>query len=727
MSDYPRPLNDEARIGALDALDLLGTPPEREFERIVQMASRIFDVPIALVSLVHRDQQFFKARIGLDVRETSRELSFCTHAIMGEALFIVPDALEDERFKNNALVTGAPHIRFYAGMPLRTAEGHALGSLCLIDDKPRHDFTSREQQILRDLAALVNEHIDLRRFEREGESSRSRFRHIAATSPDGIICANSQSVITSWNTAAESLFGYTAQEALGQPLDLIIPLPMRAPHAAGFGRVAAGGPPRLIGAAINLSALRRDGSQFPVELSLSQWHEGGERCFGAIIRDITVRAAAEKQLKYAAEHDHLTGLANRSLLKQRIQQVLAAHTPATLLLIDLDGFKDVNDTLGHSAGDFVLQVVAARLRQAVAGEFMVSRLGGDEFVVFVTGTTDLLQARALGLELIAIIEEQIEYDEQPIFIGASVGIAASSGAIESEEQLLGNADLALYQAKSDGRHLVNIFTPELRQTASRKGAISSSMRQAWERREFELYYQPQINLADGSLCGAEALIRWNHPTLGVTAPAVFLPVLEAGLLAVPVGEWILRTACRQAAQWRQMGVGHFRMGVNLFAAQFRARDFADMVKAILAEFNLPASALELEITENTILRNEQRIMQPLQHLRDLGVGIAFDDFGTGFASLSLLKDYPVSRLKIDRSFVSGADRSSRDEAIIEAVTRLAAGFHLEVIAEGIETLEQAALMRRYDCGEGQGYLYGRPMTADDFARRYLSGPALAAQ
>ena len=176
-----------------------------------------------------------------------------------------------------------------------------------------------------------------------------------------------------------------------------------------------------------------------------------------------------------------------------------------------------------------------------------------------------------------------------------------------------------------------------------------------------------------------------------------------------------------------MGVGHFRIGVNLFAAQFRARDFADMVKAILAEFNLPASALELEITENTILRNEQRIMQPLQHLRDLGVGIAFDDFGTGFASLSLLKDYPVSRLKIDRSFVSGADRSSRDEAIIEAVTRLAAGFHLEVIAEGIETLEQAALMRRYDCGEGQGYLYGRPMTADDFARRYLPGPALAAQ
>jgi diguanylate cyclase (GGDEF)-like protein/PAS domain S-box-containing protein len=719
MSEYPRPLNDEARIRALDALELVGSLPEREFERIVQMASRIFDVPIVLVSLVHRDHQFFKARVGLDVSETSREVSFCTHAIMGEGVFVVADAHEDERFRSNALVTSAPHIRFYAGYPLLTSDGYALGSLCLIDHKPRHDFSVRDEQVLKDLAALVCEYIDLRRFEREGNEVRSRFRHIAATSPDGIICADSRSLITSWNAAAETLFGYSAQEAIGQPLDLIIPAPMRGYHAAGFTRVVSGGPARIIGSPVNLNALRRDGSQFPVELSLSQWQEGGERCFGAIIRDITVRAEVEKQLKYAADHDYLTGLANRSRLKHCIQEALAAQQTATLLLIDLDGFKDVNDTLGHSAGDFVLQVVAARLRQAVPSECMVSRLGGDEFVVFVTGTTDPVKARALGRELIGVIEEQIEFEEQPIFIGASVGVAVSNGAGDTEEQLLGNADLALYQAKSDGRHLVNVFTPELRQTASRKGVISSSMRQAWERQEFELYYQPQVNLADGSLCGAEALIRWNHPTQGVTGPAVFLSVLEAGLLAVPVGEWILRTACQQAAQWRSMGLRPFRIGVNLFAAQFRARDFAGMVETALADFNLPATALELEITENTILRNEQRIMQPLHHLRSLGVGIAFDDFGTGFASLSLLKDYPVSRLKIDRSFVSGADRSPRDDVIIEAVTRLAAGFQLEVVAEGIETAEQAALMHCYACGEGQGYFYGRPMTAGDFTRRYI--------
>lgn len=719
MSDHPRPVNDGARIRALDALELMGSAPEREFDRVVQMAARIFDVPIALVSLVHRDHQFFKARVGLEVCETSRELSFCNHAIMGQTVFVVADARQDERFSANQLVTGAPHIRFYAGFPLLTVDGHALGCLCVIDQQPRHDFSVRDEQILKDLAALLCDYIDQRCFEHEGHEVRSRFRHIAATSPDGIICANSRNLITSWNEAAETLFGYSAQEAVGQRLDLIIPAPMRGPHAAGVARVAGGGAPRLIGSSVNVHALRRDGSQFPIELSLSQWREEGERCFGAIIRDITARTELEKQLKHAAEHDYLTGLANRARLKRCIQEALAVQQPATLLLIDLDGFKDVNDTLGHSAGDFVLQVVAARLRRAVPVEQMVSRLGGDEFVVFVTGSTDHEQARALGLELIGVIEEQIEFDDQPIFIGASVGVAIHCGTGESDEQLLGNADLALYQAKSDGRHLVNIFNPELRQTASRKGAISSSMRQAWERQEFEMYYQPQVNLADGSLCGAEALIRWNHPTQGVTAPAAFLPVLEAGLLAIPVGEWIMRTACRQAAQWRSMGLSHFRIGVNLFAAQFRTRDFADMVEAILAEFNLPPSALELEITENTILRNEQRIMQPLHYLRALGVGVAFDDFGTGFASLSMLKDYPVSRLKIDRSFVSGVDRSLRDEAIIEAVSRLAAGFQLEVIAEGIETPEQARLMRHYACDEGQGYLYGRPMSAADFSRRYL--------
>ncbi|MUO79723.1 EAL domain-containing protein [Agrobacterium vitis] len=718
---YPIPSNEDERIQLLESYVLIDTPPEREFDHIVQMTSRIFNVPTVLVSLVHRDRQFFKARVGLDACETGRDVSFCTFAIMGTDVFVVPDAHDDPRFRENALVTGHPNIRFYAGAPLITPSGHALGSLCLIDTKPRHDFSSRDRLVLQDLAAMVLERIELRRLELSDRESRSRFRNIASTSPDGIVCANASNQITSWNSAAEAMFGYTADEAVGKSLDIIVPGTMRARHGSGLARVAMGGPTRIIGTSLKLTACRRDGSEFPIELSLSQWTETGEKYFGAIIRDITQRAEAEKLLKQAAEFDHLTGLANRPSLHRHMQHACNGGSGATVVLIDLDGFKDVNDTLGHLAGDFVLQVVAERLKRVVPDDQMVARLGGDEFLVFLTGTAEPLSATNLSLSLIALIEEPIEFDDHLIHIGASIGIAVTTkdDCLQAEE-LLGNADLALYQAKADGRHLVRVFTPELRQTASKKGAISSSIRQAWERQEFELYYQPQVNLVDGSLSGAEALIRWNHPDLGVVSPAAFLPVLETGLLAVPIGEWILHTACRQASEWRAAGLDNFRIGVNLFAAQFRTRDFAQMIEAMLAEFGLPSSALELEITENIILQNEQRIMQPLRHLRALGVGIAFDDFGTGFASLSLLKDYPVSRLKIDRSFVSGADRSEKDKVIIEAVVKLADGFDLNVIAEGIETPEQEDLMRRYRCDEGQGYLYGRPMTASAFADRYVS-------
>lgn len=720
MSLYPIPSDDEKRIEVLDSFALMDTAPEQEYDHIIQMASRIFDVPTVLISLVHRNRQFFKARIGLDVCETGRDVSFCTYAMMESRVFVIPDATKDERFRTNALVTGYPNIRFYAGAPLITSEGHALGSLCLIDPKPRLTFSDRDQRILEDLAAMVLERMELRRLERESETSRNKFINITSTSPDAIICANSKNQITSWNASAEEIFGYSKEEALGKPLDIIMPDSMRARHGAGLARVASGGPARIIGTSVNLTAKRRDGSEVPIELSLSQWNEAGEPQFGAIIRDITSRLEAVKRLKHAAEYDDLTGLANRSSLKRRIRQACESHEPLALLLLDLDGFKDVNDTLGHSAGDVVLKIVAQRLRESVPDHHMVARLGGDEFVIVISETVDPMKTSELASRLISIIEEPIEFDNEPIHIGASIGISLKSGPEDDSEQMLGNADLALYQAKADGRHLVRIFTPELRQTALKKGAMSSSIRQAWENQEFELYYQPQIKLNDGSLAGAEALIRWNHPQLGVVSPGAFLPVLEASLLAVPVGEWILRTACAQAAYWRQAGCKNFRIGINLFAAQFRARDFAKSVETALADSHLPATALELEITENIILRNEHRLMEPLHYLRSLGVGIAFDDFGTGFASLSLLKDYPVTRLKIDRSFVSGSERNKKDEAIVEAVAKLAAGFDLEVIAEGIETVEQEHLMQQYACDEGQGYLYGRPMKAIDFTRLYMT-------
>ncbi len=713
MTNYPTPAREAERIQELDSFDLMDSPAEHEYDQIVKLAANIFDVPTVVISLVHTDRQFFKSRVGLDVCGTSREVSFCTHAIMGTQVLVVLDSLQDERFHLNELVLNSPHIRFYAGAPLITSSGHALGTLCLIDQRPRSEFSARNRQILSELATVVLERMELRRSASESHRSRMRFMNITSTSPDAIICADSKNKIISWNTSAEKIFGYKAEEALGQALDLIIPRRMRPDHAAGFNRVASGGAPRIIGASANLMALHRDGYEVPIELPLSRWTDAGEQQFGAIIRDITTRVEAERLLKHAAEHDQLTGLANRSALMLRLREVYGAKATATILLIDLDGFKDVNDTLGHATGDIVLQVVSQRIRDHVPAQHLVARLGGDEFVVLMLGTADPASAVAFGFELIALIEEPIEFEDEAIYIGASIGVSVADCA---EDQMLENADLALYQAKADGRRLVRVFTPELRQTASRKVALSSSMRQAWENKEFELYYQPQVYLSDGRISGAEALIRWNHPTQGVLPPSVFLRALESSLLVVPVGEWILRTACEQAALWQRTHAD-FRMGVNLFAAQFRMRDFSDVVERALSDFGLPASSLELEITENTILRNEQRIMKPLHYLRSLGVGIAFDDFGTGYASLSLLKDYPVTRLKIDRSFVSGSELCNKNELIIETVVSLASGFNLKVTAEGIETQTQADLMRHFACDEGQGYLYGRPMTASDFTAR----------
>lgn len=717
---YPILDDESERLAALEAFGILGTAPEHEFDRIVEIASHVFDVPIALVSLVDRDRQFFKANGGLPVCETSRDVSFCTYAMLGDEVMVVPDATQDSRFVSNALVTGEPFIRFYAGAPLISASGHRLGSLCLIDHQPRPGLSDQERLLLVNLASLVMDRMELRRLELANSASRSQFQNIAMTSPDGIICANGHNIITSWNSAAARMFGYSAEDAVGRSLDMIVPPELRAQHGRGLARVAAGGTERIIGTSQNLMACRRDGSEFPIELSLSRWVENGEPKFGAILRDVTARKQAEEQLRYSAEHDSLTGLLNRDSLHKAIAKASDAGLSMTLLLLDLDGFKDVNDTLGHAVGDQVLQVVAQRLSGIIGKDDLLGRLGGDEFVVFSAGWGDPLLAASLGEQLISAIEAPIELDEQPIYIGASIGIATSCDDGGDASTLLGDADLALYQAKADGRHRVRIFTPGLRAAMTTRSSVSSGLRKAWEEEEFELYYQPQVRLSDNSLSGAEALIRWNRPEHGVVAPGAFLPVLESGLLCVPVGEWVLRTACAQAAAWRKMGLADFRIGVNLFAAQFRTNDLAETVERALSDHDLPAEALELEVTENTILRNERSIAKTLHHLKSIGVGIAFDDFGTGFASLSMLKDYPVTRLKIDRSFISGIGGDAKGQAIVEAVIRLAAGLDLDVIAEGIEMADEADYLRGISCPEAQGYMFDRPMTAAQFENAFGS-------
>ena len=712
------PTVEECRLRALAEHDLLDAPPDPALTHIVELAARLLDAPAAFVSLVDRDRQVLHAKVGVDLCETPRNVAFCALTIRQDDILVTLDASRDPRFRDNPLVTGPPGIRFYAGVPLRTVDGHAIGTLCLAGPEPRLVFTEDDRKTLNDLARLARDRLELRRVEVARRDTQSRFEHVAGTSPDGIVCADAAGRITFWNAAAERMFGHPAAEAIGRPIDLIVPERMHGGHEAGLRRIAGGGADQLIGRTSELIARHRDGGEFPVELSLSTWREGGEAAFGAIVRDVSERHAVEERLYRLVHLDPLTELPNRAVLRGRVEAAVADGGAAAVLMLDLDGFKEVNDGHGHAAGDAVLRLAGARLRACVGSEGIAARLGGDEFAVVLPGVGDPLVASATAEAIVRALSEPFPVEERSLRLGASVGVALSPAHGGGADDLLACADAALYRAKADGRGRSRLFTPDLREAAQRERACREGLRRAVARGEFELHYQPQVRLSDGVLTGAEALIRWRHPELGLLAPAAFLPTLEAGPHAAEVGDWVLATACAQAAAWRRAGICDFRMGVNLFGAQLARGDLVATVGRALSDTGLPGPNLELEITENIILRHDGALVDALRELRVMGVGIAFDDYGTGYASLSLLKRFPLTRLKIDRGFVQNLCENPQDAAIVRAINALSRSFGLAVIAEGIETEEQRVRLIAKGCGEAQGYLFGKPMPAQEFGTLY---------
>lgn len=715
---YPLPADEEGRLAALADYQLLDTPQTGDFDRLVHLAARLFDVPIVLISLVARDRQFFKARVGVDVCETSRDLSFCAHAIVQDDILFVPDALQDPRFASNALVLGPPFIRFYAGKPLITSTGARLGTVCLIDTKPRTTFGAGDRQNLSDLAALVMDRMEMHRLDHVRTASQARFENIAATSPDAIICANTESEITFWNRSAERLFGYSADEIIGRSSAVIVPDSVRRIYDAELQRLRNGEKMELAGQTIELSGLRKGGSEFPAEFSLSTWEEGETTSVGAIVRDVTERRQNEERLFRLASLDALTDLSNRGAWRDRLTRTLAEEKPATVLLLDLDSFKEVNDTMGHSAGDAVLKEVAARLRLVCDNAVMLARLGGDEFVALLPGNNARTAAN-VAKRLVAAISGPYEFAGQSIEIGVSIGVSLAPTHTSLSDELLSAADLALYKAKAAGKGRYELFTPHIREVAVARRAFERELRLAFEREEFEMFYQPQVATETGAVTGAEALMRWRHPSRGLLSPASFIQVLSEKPSVAAVGEWALRRACQTAAGWRQR-LPHFRIGVNLFAAQIRSGKLLTVVLRALADTGLPADALELEIVENILMGNDTNTLKLFQELRHTGVGLAFDDYGTGFASLSILKRFPVSRLKIDRSFIRGVHIKQEDAAVVKAVIYLGKSFGLKITAEGVETAAQRKFLIENHCDEAQGYLFGRPVPAAEFEAMYVA-------
>jgi diguanylate cyclase (GGDEF)-like protein len=441
--------------------------------------------------------------------------------------------------------------------------------------------------------------------------------------------------------------------------------------------------------------------------------------------DITARKQAERRIAHMARHDDLTGLANRTLLRERLETALARCAAGggtvAVLCLDLDQFKGVNDTLGHPVGDALLKEVAGRVVAELAPDDVVARLGGDEFAILRVGADAAQGAAALGARLVESLGRPFVLEGQLINIGTSIGVAMAPGDGLDPDGLLKNADLALYKAKGDGRGTVRFFHTAMDEEVQLRRVLELDMRASLSAGDFELHYQPQMDLATDRIGGFEALVRWRHPVRGMISPAAFIPAAEETGLIVPLGEWVLREACRQAAGWPS----DVRVSVNVSAVQFRHRNLVQVVMSALASAGLDPRRLELEITETVLMQDSELSVRILHQLRALGVSIALDDFGTGYSSLSYLRRFPFDRIKIDRSFVRDLARDAEGAAIVRAIIGLGRSLSIATTAEGVETREQLDILRREGCTEMQGYLLSPPRPAPE-ALALLGRPARAA-
>ena len=430
--------------------------------------------------------------------------------------------------------------------------------------------------------------------------------------------------------------------------------------------------------------------------------------------------ATAVQIAHTAKHDDLTGLPNRALLKDRLDfaMALAARhkTKLALLFLDLDGFKHVNDSLGHSTGDKLLKSVAGRLLNCVRSADTVSRQGGDEFVVLLTDLAQTDGAAISARKILEAVAKVHSIDDHDLHITASGGISVYPDDGDDAETLIKNADMAMYQAKEMGRQTYRFFKPAMNERAVKRQSIEADLRSALERRQLELHYQPKVDLLSGLTSGAEALLRWHHPTQGLIPPAQFIPVAEDSLLILPIGEWVLGEACRQSQRWIAEGLAFGAIAVNVSAVQFREPDFAQRVFAILAEAGLDPTRLELELTESVLMTGSDTAASTLQALRSKGVQVALDDFGTGYSSLSYLQRFPVDCLKIDQSFIRLIGAVGTESTLVTAIINMAHTLGLRVVAEGVETSEELQFIKDRGCDEGQGFYFSRALTATDFAK-----------
>jgi diguanylate cyclase (GGDEF)-like protein/PAS domain S-box-containing protein len=544
---------------------------------------------------------------------------------------------------------------------------------------------------------------------------------------DAVMSTDESCAVSYLNAVAENLTGWSLTEATGRPVHEVLRIidactrePVLNPMALAMREN------KTVGLTPNCLLIRRDGFESAIEDSAAPIHDRQGKVTGAVMvfHDVSTARALSMRMLHLAQHDSLTDLPNRILFSDRLTQAMAmVHRHGkklALLYLDIDRFKHVNDSSGHAAGDRLLQSIAERLRACVRSSDTVSRQGGDEFVILLSEVAHAQDAAVAAEKILAALSQVHRIDELELYVSASIGIVTCPEDGTSAEDLLKNADAAMYRAKDCGRNNYQFFKAEMNLHALERQSLEGDLRHALERREFLLHYQPKVNLRTRAITGVEALIRWRHPKRRLIRPSRFISIAEETGLIVPIGNWVLREACRQAKAWQLAGLAPMNIAVNISAVELRANGFVAGVRDILAETGLAARYLELEITETFLMQDTASTGLVLQELKGMGLQLALDDFGTGYSSLSYLKRFPIDTLKIDHSFVLDLTTDAGDASIVSAVVNMGKSLRMRVVAEGVETHEQCAFLKEQHCPEAQGFYFHEPMISEEIAELFAS-------
>jgi len=724
--NYPLPENEAARLQSLRELDIVGSPPEPEFDAITEILRVIFEAPVAVISFMEADHQWFKARCGIETDTTDRSEAFCTHTILGNDPLIVPDAREDVRFAGSALVKGQPFVRFYAGCPLSLDGKHNIGSVCVVDTKPRQPTDEQIEQLER-LARVTNGLLQTYRatlktreaalrakIQNEELTAQHRLmKQIERMAEVGAFRVDLDTGETSWSDHVFRLHDLPIGNSptLEEALDYF-PAGEKERVTDQFQIDFAKGRPTLVEADFITALGRKRRIRFAGEL---QTGEDGKRTALGVIQDVTRQYQDAQSLWRAAHIDSLSGLASRQWFQQRLSSQLREMQGSAgglaLILIDLDGFKLVNDSLGHAAGDKVIQVMAERMKAAAGPDGFCARLAGDEFAILIKTSAKMRdtveELRATADTLIESLKEPVNHAGERLYIGASIGIARAPHDAERAEGLLRCADMALYKAKRTGRGRAIFYHEGLKTIFRTRRAAVDMVRDAYLADRIEAHYQPIVDMRTKVRLGAEALVRIRMPDGTLYGPDDFKHAFEDPESARSIDKRVTSSVIEHLSSWSAEGVDPGIISMNISDYWFQTEEFAAQTMEALDAAGIDPGVIRLEIGESTLLGEDRNaVRRELDRLCEAGVSVALDDFGAGFASLTHLRDFPIDTIKIDRSFVRGLGRHEPSTLIVKAIIDLSHSLDVNVVATGVESDHEAEQLRDLGCYQAQGALFG---------------------